>query len=72
MFDVTYIDLVIGAAFSALLVIPMWKMFLRAGLSPYISIVVFLPYIGFLLVVTMLAFIPWKKPTLEEGNPNEY
>ncbi len=72
MIDAPYTGLILDAIFSALIIMPAWKIFLRVGLSPYISILVLLPYIGFLLVVAVLAFMPWQKPTLEEGNPNGY
>ncbi len=72
MFDASFKELVLDALFSALLVIPAWKIFIRAGLSPYFSVVIFVPYIGFMLVIAMLAFMTWRKPTLEEGKPDEY
>ena len=72
MFDASFMELFLDVLFSALLVIPAWKVFARAGLSPYFSGLVFVPFIGFMLVIAILAFMPWKKQILEEGNSDEY
>ncbi len=51
----TLISFVIAAAIVAL---PAWRICARAGLSPYLSLVVFVP-MGFLILLVLLAFAEW-------------
>ncbi|WP_255448608.1 hypothetical protein [Telmatospirillum sp. J64-1] len=48
-----------------LLVFPLWRIFRRAGLQPIFSLLVFIPGIGFIAVLLMLALSRW--PALESG-----
>ncbi|KPF69043.1 hypothetical protein IP84_07660 [beta proteobacterium AAP99] len=53
---------------ALLLVIPLWRICQRAGLSPYLSLVAAVPFIGLLIVAAVLAFAPWPaRPDAAEG-----
>ncbi|MDA8232595.1 MAG: hypothetical protein M0006_14770 [Magnetospirillum sp.] len=51
---------------AIVLVVPLWRVFGRAGLNPALSVLIFLPLIGFLVVLFLLALMRW--PTTE-GTP---
>lgn len=42
-----------------LLVLPAWKICGKAGFSPLWSLLVFLPYLGYLALSLVLAFVAW-------------
>ena len=42
-----------------LLVIPVWRILRRAGMHPAWSLLLVVPYVGFLIVYLMLAFRRW-------------
>lgn len=44
---------------GVLLVIPSWRIFRRAGLDPWISLVVLVPGIGMTIALAVLAFVDW-------------
>lgn len=44
---------------AALLVVPLWRIFSRAGLNPALSLIVFVPVFGFLIVLLILALSRW-------------
>jgi len=44
----------------ALVVIPVWRIFRRAGFSPWWSLTVFIPIFGWLIAVGILAWSDWK------------
>jgi hypothetical protein len=46
-------------AFGLLVIFPLWRIFRRAGFHPAWSLLIFLPYVGLLLVLAMLAFARW-------------
>lgn len=50
---------------SALLVYPLWRIHSRAGLHPALALLVFLPGIGLLAVLMVLALARW--PAIEGG-----
>jgi hypothetical protein len=45
---------------TALLILPFWFAFKKAGLSPWLSLLVLVPAIGFLLTLYILAFARWR------------
>lgn len=47
--------------FGVLMIIPIWKIYSRVGKQPLLSLLVFIPYIGFLIVGLILAFSYWPK-----------
>ena len=52
--------LVIGhLILSLLLVIPTWRIFVRAGFSGALSLLHFVPVVGLLVVMAILAFSDW-------------
>lgn len=48
-----------GIIASLLLIIPIWKIHAKAGLNPTLSLLVFIPYFGLLIVALVLAFSRW-------------
>ena len=45
--------------FSLLLVVPLWKIHAKAGLRPALSLLVFVPLFGLIVVSAVLAFVHW-------------
>jgi len=41
------------------LIYPLWRIFSRAGLAPALSLFVFVPFVGGLIVLAVLAFSRW-------------
>jgi hypothetical protein len=48
-----------------ILVVPFWQIFKRAGFSPWLSLVMFIPVVN-LVALYMLAFASW--PALKSGS----
>lgn len=44
-----------------LIVVPVWRAYDKAGLSPFLSLVVLIPYAGPVLAAGILAFAVWPK-----------
>lgn len=44
---------------SLLVVVPLWRIYQRAGLNPALSLLVLIPWVGGLVVLAMLAFSSW-------------
>lgn len=60
------IIIVIGSLLlSAVLAFPIHRIMKRAGLNPALSFIVFVPVVGYLLVLGILAFSNW--PNEPEG-----
>lgn len=56
----------IGALIAiAILLIPLWKIFGKTGRSPWLSLLIFIPAIGPVICVLILAFGRW--PALDGG-----
>ena len=45
---------------GVLLGIPFFRIFTRAGLNPWLSLLAFLPVLGLLICWLILAIAPWK------------
>ena len=52
---------------ALVLIVPMWRIFDRAGLNPYLSLILFVPFFGLVIVLLMLPFTRW--PNTEAGLP---
>ena len=50
---------------AALLIIPVWRIFRRAGLQPALALLLLVPGLGVLIVSLILAFSRW--PAAEGG-----
>lgn len=52
----------IAFSFIAMLIIivPVWKIFSKAGLHPALSLLLFIPAIGPIIVLLILAFADWQ------------
>jgi hypothetical protein len=49
-----------GYVFTALLlIVPVWRIFRRAGFHPALSLLMFIPGLGILFVALLLAFLRW-------------
>lgn len=48
---------------ALLLIVPLWRVFSRAGLNPALSLLVFIPVAGLMAVLLVLALARW--PTTE-------
>ena len=44
---------------SLLVVVPLWRIYGRAGLNPALSLLVLIPWVGGLAVLAVLAFSSW-------------
>ncbi len=44
---------------AVILIYPLWRIFSRAGFKPALAFIIFLPYLGSLVVVLVLAFARW-------------
>ncbi len=47
--------------FGILVVWPLWRVFARAGLPPWLALLVFVPVAGLVLVLAALALRPWPR-----------
>jgi uncharacterized membrane protein YraQ (UPF0718 family) len=45
--------------FCALMIVPLWRAYARAGLSPYLTLIFAVPLAGPLVVLLLLAFLRW-------------
>lgn len=43
----------------AIIVVPLWRICGRAGFNPAIALLAIIPFLGFIVVVAILAFIRW-------------
>lgn len=60
MLSSIYMSIVATNVLAGLLVIvPLWRVFSRAGLSPLLSLLVFIPLFGFFAVLLVLAVMRW-------------
>jgi hypothetical protein len=58
------IIVVVIAVFAAIVVIPYWRIFGRAGFSPALSLLMFIPLVN-IIALYYLAFAQW--PSLKQG-----
>ncbi len=62
-------DIIGQFVLGLVLIFPLWKIYSKAGKSPVLSLFIFLPYLGLLIVSLILAFSHW--PATESAtNPN--
>jgi hypothetical protein len=52
-------EILLGLSALLLLVIPLWVICSKVGISPILSLAVFVPLIGFLIVLGVPAHAPW-------------
>jgi len=51
---------IVGLILLALVIIPLWVICKKAGLSPWLSLIVLFPGFGILILLYVLAFAEWK------------
>lgn len=52
-----------GLLFSLIVLLPMWRIFRRAGFHPALSLIVLIPGLGWLASVAILSFADWPAVT---------
>jgi hypothetical protein len=50
----------VGIVFLLLVIIPLWFICKKAGLSPWLSLIVLFPGLGTLILLYIIAFVDWK------------
>ena len=48
---------------AIILVVPIWRIFSRAGFSGFWALLMFIPFAGYLMATLMLAFRRWPNST---------
>jgi hypothetical protein len=61
-------NLVLGFVFGLVLIAPAWRIFRRTGLASAWALLVFVPGVGPIAAIVVLAFIPW--PASRERTPS--
>ena len=56
--------------FAALILIPLWKIFDKAGLSPGFALLMLIPYVGQVIVLLILAFDNWPNVGTDGSAPS--
>lgn len=51
--------IIIFVVMIALLLFPLWKIFGKTGMSPYLSLLILIPGLGGLICILILAFADW-------------
>jgi hypothetical protein len=54
--------------FALLLIIPTWRIFVRAGFSGALSLLHLVPFVGLLVVMAILAFSDWPAGEARESS----
>ncbi len=57
--------LMVGACVAVFLVLPFWFICKKAGFSPWLSLVVLLPF-GLVILPFIMAFRTWKTPSAQQ------
>lgn len=52
---------------GAIMIVPIWRIFKRAGLNPALSLFIFVPLIGWVVVYCLLAFMRWPATDQDQG-----
>lgn len=51
---------------GAILVVPLWRLFERAGVTPALAFLIFIPFIGGIAVLVLLVLSPWPDEREDE------
>jgi uncharacterized membrane protein YhaH (DUF805 family) len=64
-------DLLVGssAALSIATFIPAWRIVVRVGMSRWWSLIAFVPFVGMLIILWIIAYQPWPKWGLNAPRP---
>lgn len=52
-------EILVLMAQGLVLILPLWIMHKRAGFNPAFSLLVFVPFVGPIISILFLAFVPW-------------
>jgi len=58
-------------AYQIVIVWPLWRIYRRAGLNPWLSLLVLLPLAGSLLVLVPLGIVKWPNLPLPAPKPRK-
>ncbi len=58
-----FVDPTVAIVLAVLALIPLWRVFSRAGLTPALSLLILVPVLGWAIVGLILALSDW--PTLQ-------
>jgi hypothetical protein len=61
-------NVIVGLVVLILVIVPLWRICARAGFVPALSLLVVIPWLGFLIVAAVLGFAEW--PNLKNRQPN--
>lgn len=53
---------------AIIIVVPLWKIFRKAGFNPALSLLVLIPFFGMLITTVILAFVTW--PVIKSSEKN--
>ncbi len=53
--------------FGLIIVYPLWRICLRVGVTPWTALLVFVPVVGFVLVLAVLAIVRWPEERTPEA-----
>ena len=56
-------DLIWGLIVAILVIVPLWRICGRAGFSPGLSLLVLIPWLGFLVIALVFAYADWPNRT---------
>ncbi len=46
--------------FALVIIFPLWKIYEKVGINPFLSLLVFVPFVGISIVLIILAFSKWS------------
>ncbi len=61
-------DWLLYVGLPAAVVYPLWRVFVRVGLNPAVTLFVFIPLIGWWIVGLVLAYSKWPALELRRGS----
>jgi len=59
------------AVFSVIMVIPYWQIFKKAGFTPWLALLMFVPLAN-IIILYVVAFSQWRVAPLPVGYPTSY
>ena len=54
-------EFVAGLIGAVLVIVPLWRIMGRAGFNPALSLLVIIPWLGFVIIAALLAFAEWPR-----------
>lgn len=63
-----YINFLVSIVVTILIVVPLWRICIRAGFNGALSLLIFIPLLGILIVGAILSFAKWPIEIQKEVN----